>query len=138
MCASSGAARSRNQAKARPFAEPDELGCIWSSAALGDVRTGELHAGASYADFEDLWLPMTAPDGSPGVYFAELEVPHRDALRQEVRRRLGSPVGSFRPTPRAWYVRAHKETGPSRSQAFLMSGSDGTRTRDLRRDRPAL
>jgi ubiquinone/menaquinone biosynthesis C-methylase UbiE len=99
------AAATRDQAKTRPFADPDELDCLWRAAGLADVTTGELCARASYVDFEDLWLPLIAPDGSPGVYFAELEAPHRDALRLEVRRRLGSPAGSFRLTARAWYAR---------------------------------
>jgi SAM-dependent methyltransferase len=77
---------------------------LWRSAGLVDVTTGELRAGASYVDFEDLWVPLVAPDGSPGAYFGELESSHREALRQEVWRRLGSPAGSFRLTARAWYV----------------------------------
>jgi ubiquinone/menaquinone biosynthesis C-methylase UbiE len=98
------AAASRDQAKTRPFADPDELDRLWRSAGLVDVTTGELRAGASYVDFEDLWVPLVAPDGSPGAYFGELESSHREALRQEVWRRLGSPAGSFRLTARAWYV----------------------------------
>lgn len=99
------AAASRDQAATRAFADPDELDRLWRSAGLADVATGGLRAGASYVDFEDLWLPLIAPDGSPGAYFAELEAPHRDALRQEVWRRHGSPRGPFRLTARAWYVR---------------------------------
>lgn len=98
------AAESRDQAKTRPFADPDQLGRLWRSAGLADVATGELIAGADYVDFEDLWLPLVAPDGSPGAYFAELEAQQREALRGEVWRRLGSPMGSFRLTARAWYV----------------------------------
>jgi SAM-dependent methyltransferase len=99
------AAGSRDQAKTRPFGDRDQLDWLWRSAGLVDVATGELIAGAGYADFEDLWVHLVAPDGSPGAYFAELEAPHRDALRGEVWRRLGSPTGSFRLTARAWYVR---------------------------------
>ena len=99
------AAASRDQAKTRAFADPDELDRLWRSAGLADVATGGLRAGASYVDFEDLWLPLIAPDGSPGAYFAELDARHRDVLRQEVWRRHGSPRGPFRLTARALYVR---------------------------------
>lgn len=99
------AAASRGQANTRPFADCDELDRLRRSAGLAEVTTGELHAGASYVDSDDLWLPLIAPDGSPDVYFAELE--ERDALRQEVRRRLDSPAGSFRLMARAQYVRGH-------------------------------
>lgn len=98
-------AASRDQAKTRALADPAQLDRLWRSAGLADVATGELRAGASYVDFEDLWVPLIAPDGSPGAYFAELEAPHRDALRQEVWRRHGSPRGPFRLTACAWYVR---------------------------------
>ena len=101
------AAGARDQAKTRPFASAHELDHLWRSAGLVDVITGELVAGADYADFEDLWGHLVAPDGSPGAYFAELEAPHRDALHDEVWRRLGSPKRSFRLTARAWYVRGY-------------------------------
>jgi ubiquinone/menaquinone biosynthesis C-methylase UbiE len=101
------AAASRDQAKTRSFATPGELSALWRSAGLENVATGKLCAGAGYSDFEDLWGPLVAPDGSPGAYYAELETRHREALRREVMRRLGSPAGPFRLTARAWYVRGY-------------------------------
>ncbi len=80
-----------------------------SGAALV-LRTsarGSLRAGAGYAHFDDLWDPLGARDGSPGAYYAELQAPHREALRQEVLRRLGSPTGPFRLTARAWCVQGN-------------------------------
>jgi ubiquinone/menaquinone biosynthesis C-methylase UbiE len=99
------AAASRDQARTRAFATPQELSALWSRAGLRRVSTGELRAGAGYRDFDDLWGPLVAPDGAPGAYYAELTTDHRKALCQEVRRRLGSPTGPFRLTARAWYVR---------------------------------
>jgi ubiquinone/menaquinone biosynthesis C-methylase UbiE len=101
------AAASRDQAKTRPFAQPGELDALWLSAGLKQVSTGALHAGASYSDLDDLWEPLVAPDGSPGAYYAELDTPRREALREEVFNRLGSPAGPFRLTARAWYVRGY-------------------------------
>jgi ubiquinone/menaquinone biosynthesis C-methylase UbiE len=99
------AAASYDQARTRPFASRGELGALWGRAGLREIATGELHAGAGYSSFEDLWEPLVAPDGSPGVYHAGLEITQRDALRQEMWRRLGSPTGPFRMSARAWYVR---------------------------------
>jgi ubiquinone/menaquinone biosynthesis C-methylase UbiE len=98
------AAASRDQARTRRFGQPGELSTLWRSAGLEQVSTGELLAGAGYANFEDLWGPLVAPDGSPGAYYAELRPPQREALRQELFHRLGSPSGPFRLAARAWYV----------------------------------
>jgi len=56
-------------------------------AGLDEIETGALKAGAGYSSFDDLWEPLVAPDGSPGAYYATLEVSHREALRQEAWRR---------------------------------------------------
>lgn len=101
------AAGAHDQAKTRRFANARELEHLWLSAGLADAVTGELVAGAGYTDFDDLWDHLVAPDGSPGAYFGELEAPHRNALHDEVFRRLGSPTGAFRLTARAWYVRGY-------------------------------
>lgn len=99
-----GAVR-HDQARTRPFASEVELRGLWGRAGLREIATGELNAGAGYSDFDDLWEPLVALDGSPGAYYATLEAPRREALRQETWRRLGSPSGPFRLTARAWYVR---------------------------------
>jgi SAM-dependent methyltransferase len=103
------AAVSRDQANTRPFAAPGGLSALWHVAGLENVTTGELRAGTGYSDFEDLWSPLVAPDGSPGAYYAELQAADRDALlvREEVRRRLQSRAGPFRLTARAWYVEGY-------------------------------
>ncbi len=97
-------ASSRDQARTRPFSTPAELRDLWTRNALTGVSTGELLAGASYSDYEDLWRPLVTPDGAPGLYYATLAPPRRDAMRQEVWRRLGSPERDFRLSARAWYV----------------------------------
>jgi ubiquinone/menaquinone biosynthesis C-methylase UbiE len=99
-----GAAR-YDQARTRPFANQAELRALWWRAGLRQIATGELHASAAYSGFEDLWEPLVAPDGSPGVYHGTFEATHREELRQETWRRVGSPTGPFRLTARAWYVR---------------------------------
>ncbi len=99
------AARSADQARTRPLGTPAELQALFQRAGLDDVRTGELIARADYADFEDLWEPLVAPDGPPGAYWINLDAAHREALREEMWQRLGRPNGPFELTARAWYVR---------------------------------
>lgn len=74
------------------------------------VDAGELVVGADYRDFDDFWWPFTAGAGGSGSYCASLDEATRRALREELRRRLGSPQGPFRLTARAWYVRGATPT----------------------------
>jgi SAM-dependent methyltransferase len=85
--------------------DPDELRELWSRIGMLEIDAGELVVGADYADFDDFWWPFTAGVGGSGSYCASLDEAGREALREEVRRRLGSPTGRFRLTARAWYVR---------------------------------
>jgi SAM-dependent methyltransferase len=88
--------------------DPDELRELWARTGLLEIDAGELVVGADYADFDDLWWPFTAGVGGSGRYCASLDEVGREALREEVHRRLGSPTGPFRLTARAWYVRGRR------------------------------
>lgn len=89
----------------KPVSTPPALRALFEGAGLRFVATGELTAHADYADFDDLWEPLVAPDGPPGAYWAELATADRSAVRDDVWRRLDRPVGAFRLTARAWSVR---------------------------------
>jgi SAM-dependent methyltransferase len=97
-------AAAHDQASTRPYSTREELHGLWSAAGLRTVSSGALVVGADYRDFDDLWDPLVAPDGSPGHYYAQLDDRHRDALRRAVDERLHRPRGAFRLTARAWYV----------------------------------
>jgi SAM-dependent methyltransferase len=84
--------------------DPRELRELWARVGLVEIDTGALVVGADYADFDDFWWPFAAGVGGSGAYCASLDEPGRQALREEVRRRLGSPTGPFHLTARAWYV----------------------------------
>jgi SAM-dependent methyltransferase len=86
----------------------DELRELWARIGLLEIEAGELLVGADYADFDDFWSPFPAGVGGSGRYCASLDEQGREALRAEVRRRLGSPTGPFRLTARAWYVRGRQ------------------------------
>jgi SAM-dependent methyltransferase len=87
---------------------PDELRELWARTGLLEIDAGELVVGADYADFDDFWWPFPAGVGGSGTYCASLDEAGREALREEVHRRLGSPTGPFRLTARAWYVRGRR------------------------------
>jgi SAM-dependent methyltransferase len=88
--------------------DPGELRELWARSGLVEIDAGALVVGADYADFEDFWWPFPAGVGGSGRYCASLDEDARRALREEVRRRLGSPPGPFRLTARAWYVRGRR------------------------------
>jgi len=96
-------AAARDEANFR-YCRPDELAELWSSAGLGDVRTGELDVSAAYEDFDALWAPFEVGVGPAGAYTAALEPPQRAAVRDELRRALGAPAGPFALAARAWLV----------------------------------
>lgn len=86
------------------FGEPEELVELWENAGLRDVEGGEIVVSASYEDFDDLWDPFLAGVGPAGDFAVSLEPEAQAALREEYRRRLGSPEGAFELQARAWYA----------------------------------
>jgi SAM-dependent methyltransferase len=90
------------------LARAGELGELWRTVGLRDVRDGALVAEAEYASFDDLWAPFEAGVGPAGAYVTSRDDEQRRELRDEYRRRPGSPAGSFRLTGRAWYATGHK------------------------------
>lgn len=98
-------ARVRDQGRTRPFATRSDLALLWEQAGLAGIETGEIWSASGYEDFEDLWQPMTIPDGSPGYFCAELGRTQLAAVRDEMFRRVGEPEGGFTLEARAWYVR---------------------------------
>lgn len=83
----------------------EELEKLWRHVGLDDVETGPLVVETTYADFDDCWLPLTLGVGPAGSYCSSLEPKRRDALRDELFVRLGSPAGPFALSARAWAVR---------------------------------
>jgi SAM-dependent methyltransferase len=86
------------------FARAGELADLWRAAGLDDVADGEFVVTAEYESFDDLWAPFDAGVGPARAHAASLDASRRRQLRDEYERRLGSPVGAFRLTARAWYA----------------------------------
>jgi SAM-dependent methyltransferase len=93
-----------DERKVMPFDEEGELADLWRRTGLSEVEGGEIVAYASYESFDDLWAPLEAGVGPSGAYVVSLAPGRRAALREELRRRLGAPEGSFRLSGRAWYA----------------------------------
>ena len=86
------------------YSQPDELADLWSSDGLTGISTEAATVTAAYDDFDDLWEPFTAGVGPAGSYCASLSGEAREALRRAYRDRLGSPLGPFELSARAWIV----------------------------------
>ncbi|HEV2873542.1 MAG TPA: methyltransferase domain-containing protein, partial [Thermoleophilaceae bacterium] len=85
-----------------PFCTPAELGELLSTAGLAEVDVGPAVVSAGYDGFEDLWRPLESGVGPSGAYAAGLPAERREALKEELRRRLGVGNEPFRLTARAW------------------------------------
>jgi len=94
-----------DEARALPYTDPESLRELWSRSGLRDIETAPLAVAVRYADFDDYWQPFLTGTGPAGQYCISLEDRHREALREECLRALGTPRGSFRLTARSWAVR---------------------------------
>jgi len=97
-------AAARDERTRMRFGEPEELVELWDGAGLRDVQGGEIVVSAAYEDFDDLWDPFLAGVGPSGDFAVSLEPDAQAAMREEYRRRLGSPEGPFELQARAWYA----------------------------------
>jgi SAM-dependent methyltransferase len=110
------AAAPLDEGTSMPHCDPESLRALWVSAGLHDVRIAELRPSVRYADFDDLWAPFTTGVAPSGAYTVSLDEPKREALRQELWRRLGSPEGPFVLSARAWAVIGQRHQAGSSSQ----------------------
>lgn len=97
-------AAAHDQASTHRNSRPEDLDRLWRGAGLRDVATGAVTVAADYAGFDDLWEPLTIPDGAPGRFYATLDDRARSDVRAGVLERLGKPSGPFRLSARAWYA----------------------------------
>jgi ubiquinone/menaquinone biosynthesis C-methylase UbiE len=87
------------------FQSADSLEELWRLAGLEEIETGALVVETAYAGFDELWEPLTLGVGPAGSYCASLEPAERVALRENLFTAVGSPVGPFTLSARAWAVR---------------------------------
>ncbi len=97
-------AAARDEGRVMPYCRPGELAALWRGAGLRDVTERALEASARYDGFDALWEPFPLGVAPSGAYAAALDPGRRDALRDELRARLGDPRGAFTLRARAWCV----------------------------------
>jgi SAM-dependent methyltransferase len=97
-------AAGRDEGRSMPFCTPGELGDLWSTVGLDEVDVGPVVVSAGYEGFEDLWQPLETGVGPAGAYVASSPPERRNALKDELRRRLDVEDAPFRLTARAWVV----------------------------------
>jgi len=90
---------------ANRYRKPDELDGLWRRAGLVDVETAPLVVEAGYEGFDDFWAGFLTGIGPDSAYVVSFDAERQDALREECRRRLGSPTGRFTLEALVWAVR---------------------------------
>ena len=87
---------------ARFGGRPGELAALWRDQGLRDVADGSLTVSSAYSGFDELWESFLGGAGPVGMHAVSLDEARRDAMREALHRRLGSPAGPFELTATAW------------------------------------
>jgi SAM-dependent methyltransferase len=82
--------------------KPGELAALWRDAGLREVVDASLTVSSRYEDFDELWQTFLGGVGPVGAHAASLDESQRNAVREALRRRVGSPEGPFRLSACAW------------------------------------
>ena len=83
----------------------EELGELGRRAGLDEVDVAALNISSRYESFDELWNSFQLGVGPAGQFCASLDPEARDAVRDEYRRRVGDPQGSFSLAAEAWALR---------------------------------
>jgi ubiquinone/menaquinone biosynthesis C-methylase UbiE len=84
------------------FETLEELEALGRAAGLDDVEAAPIDVSTRYETFAELWGSFELGVGPAGHYYVSLPVETREAVRDEYRRRLGDPRGSFTLEAQAW------------------------------------
>ncbi|GAB3738730.1 class I SAM-dependent methyltransferase [Microlunatus parietis] len=95
-----------------PLRTADSLAELWRRAGLDGNATEPLVVTTTYADFEELWQPLTYGIGPAGSYCQTLDPERQAELRAALFVELGAPAGAFSLSARASAVRGRT---PSRN-----------------------
>lgn len=88
----------------------EEFGALGRRAGLEDVEAAPLDVSSRYENFDELWGSFELGVGPAGEFCASLDPETRDAVRDEYRRRVGEPNGSFTLSAQAWALRGRAPT----------------------------
>ena len=96
------AAVASDEAVTMSYCRPDELRDLLDAEGLVDVAVDSAEPRASYANLDDLWLPIMGGIGPSGVYLRSLDTAQQAALKLEFGRLLGVGDEPFELIARAW------------------------------------
>jgi SAM-dependent methyltransferase len=88
----------------------EEFAELGGQAGLDGVDGAALDVAARYESFDELWGSYQRGVGPAGDFCASLDAETREAVRDEYRRRLGEPEGSFTLSAQAWALRGRAPT----------------------------
>jgi SAM-dependent methyltransferase len=88
----------------------EAFGELARRAGLDHVDAAPLDVSSRYGSFDELWDSFQRGVGPAGDFCASLDPETRDAVRDEFRRRIGDPEGSFTLTAQAWALRGRVPT----------------------------
>jgi SAM-dependent methyltransferase len=81
-------AQALDEAVRFPMCRPEPLRALWRDAGLRGVTTRRLEVPTRFRDFDEFWRPFLGGQGPAPSYVMNLEPAAREALTDEVRRRL--------------------------------------------------
>jgi ubiquinone/menaquinone biosynthesis C-methylase UbiE len=90
-----------------PLCRTGELEELWKKGGLERVVERPLDITMRFASFDDYWGPFSLGQGPAGAYLRSLDANRREALRNEVKRRMAvrSEAAPLSLPARAWAVR---------------------------------
>lgn len=91
--------------KHMPLCRNGELSELWARGGLRKIESSPLEITMTFANFDEFWNPFMLGQGPAGAYVRRLPRNSVSALREELRRRVGAPRGTFTLPARLWAVR---------------------------------
>ncbi len=84
-----------DEARTLRFGREGEIVELFEAAGFIEVHETTLDVQSTYSDFDELWAGFMAGIGPAGAFIVSLDTDRRGALRDALRRRVGSPSGPF-------------------------------------------
>ena len=103
------AAAALDEGRRFEICDPAKLEQLFGDAGLRSVEARAIVVPTLFRDFDDYWEPFLSGEGPAPAYATSVDEGRREALREELRRRLPTAAnGSIPLTARAWAVRGTK------------------------------
>lgn len=96
-----------DEAQTLRFGREGEIVELLDSAGFHDLVETTIEVSSTYTGFDELWAGFLAGVGPAGSFCVSLAQDQRDAVRDELLQRLGSPRGAFSLTATARCVTGH-------------------------------